>query len=99
MTTRNDIEIMEAQLNAKKAALKQKENNCNHKWRDPIEANIYKKSYTVPGDAPGTMGVDWRGDCFVPAKTTKRWSRECRLCGKVEYTFNTTKITTLSPKF
>ncbi len=74
--------------------------NCRHDWIVTPD-HIYHESYTIPGDAPGTMGVDWRGPCHVPASTEKRWKRECRICGKVEHTSatNTETVVNETPRF
>jgi hypothetical protein len=45
------------------------------------------------------MGGNWRGPCYVPAYTEKRWKRVCKKCGKVEYTQQTEKHTTETPKW
>jgi hypothetical protein len=66
--------------------LKIYESTCNHNWGETVYSPIYHEAYTVPGDPPGTMGVDWRGPVYVPAQTEERWKRECNNCGKVEYT-------------
>lgn len=62
------------------------ENRCRHDYTPPTYEPIHHEGYTFPGDPPGTMGVDWRGPVYVPSSTEKRWRRECKLCGKVEYT-------------
>jgi hypothetical protein len=66
--------------------LRQYEQDCSHNFTEPIYDPIYHKAYTIPGDPPGTMGVDWRGPCHVPAETIDRWRRECQKCGLVECT-------------
>ena len=60
--------------------------SCQHQYGPTIYDPIYTKAYTIPGDVPGTMGVDWRGPVDVPAHTEKRWKRDCGLCGEEEYT-------------
>jgi hypothetical protein len=72
---------------------------CRHEWTAPVADHIYREGYTIPGDPPGTMGVDWRGPCYVEPKTTHRWKRTCRLCGHVEHTSNTNKHVTETPDF
>lgn len=60
--------------------------DCDHKW-GPVEYTPdYQEAYTIPGDPPGTMGVDWQGPVYVPAKTTPKWSRRCLTCGCVQTT-------------
>jgi len=79
--------------------LRQLERDCQHQWSDPVYCPEYIPAYTIPGDPPGTMGVDWRGPVDVPAKTIKRWSRQCQLCGKKEVTENVKKDYTQKPRF
>lgn len=74
--------------NAKLARLKQ---SCNHKWGDIKYIPEHREGYTIPGDAPGTMGIDWRGPTYVPSSTTKKWSRTCTVCGYCETTTQTKK--------
>lgn len=76
------------------AELQRYEASCNHQWSETVYDPIYHKAYTIPGDPPGTMGVDWRGPCYVPAETIDRWKRECKRCGLVEYTEGETQTVT-----
>lgn len=73
--------------------------NCVHNWSKTVADHIYHEGYRIPGDPPGTMGVDWRGPMDVPSKTEKRWKRTCQTCGEVEYTTQTTKEVTEHPTF
>lgn len=75
------------------------EYQCGHSWGDPIPDHIYHEGYTCPGDAPGTMGVDFRGPCYVSPRTEKQWKRVCKKCGKVEYTKSIQTETVEKPKF
>lgn len=75
------------------------ERDCRHDWTKPEADNIYRESYTIPGDRPGTMGVDFRGPCYVPAETTYRWKRTCTICGKMEHTQRTKENVTHTPTF
>jgi len=59
---------------------------CQHKWGETRYTPEHKEAYTIPGDPPGTMGVDWRGPTDVPAKTTKKWTRQCESCGLTQTT-------------
>ena len=94
-----EIEADAEALKRKKEALSRIDRECQHVWGETIPDHIYHKAYTIPGDPPGTMGVDWRGDCHVPAKTEKRWKRVCKKCGKVEHTSRTTKKEVETPRF
>ncbi|MBR9703828.1 hypothetical protein GOV12_00315 [Candidatus Pacearchaeota archaeon] len=80
-------------------ALSNHVNSCRHNYSEPEFDPIYREAYTSPGDPPGTMGVDFRGPCHVPAKTTKRWKRECVECGDIQYTQKIHKTTLESPEF
>ena len=73
--------------------------SCNHRWGAVTPDHIYHKGYTIPGDPPGTMGVDWRGPCDVAAKTDFRWKRVCQECGEIQYTTRTTETITKTPTF
>lgn len=81
-----------AELESVRAAIQSKEVRCQHDWTNPVYDPIRHEAYTSPGDPPGTMGVDWRGPVHVPASTEKRWKRECRKCGKVEFTTRSVQL-------
>jgi hypothetical protein len=70
-----------------------------HQWGDTIYDPIREEAYTIPGDPPGTMGIDWRGPTPVPAKTTDRWSRTCNRCGRTETTTHFVPSGDRVPKF
>lgn len=88
-----DIESLEKELKAKKSALENAYRTCIHQWGETKYEPICTEGYTIPGDEPGTRGVDWRGPCYVPPKTTRRWKRSCIKCGFTKYTENTEKQT------
>jgi hypothetical protein len=69
--------------------LKALRRDCRHKWSAVVYDPIVTPAYTDPGDPPGTMGVDFRGPCYVPKHERARWKRVCSECGDVEYTFDT----------
>lgn len=73
--------------------------NCVHQWGKVEAAHIYTPGYTIPGDPPGTMGVDWRGPVDVPSKTEYRWKRVCSICGEIQYTSSTEDEVIKHPKF
>ncbi len=66
--------------------------NCKHQYGKPIYDPVHTEAYTIPGDPPGTMGVDWRGPVHVPAKTEEKWKRICGLCGHTQYTDKTKPV-------
>lgn len=72
---------------------------CKHKWSPVEAAHIYHPGYKIEGDPVGTMGIDWRGPCYVESRTEKRWKRTCEHCGEIQYTSETTKHVTEEPKF
>ncbi len=71
--------------NRKAKELAQAEAACPHDW-DTRYDPIHHKGYTVPGDPPGTMGVDWQPSRYIPAHDVDRWIRICKRCGKIEET-------------
>ena len=77
------------------------EQNCTHRWGVTRDVSEYIPAYTIPGDPPGTMGIDWRGPCHVDAKTIPKWERTCQNCGKVETTTRTNEevIVKKTPSF
>jgi len=86
---KKSITELEAELGRAKEELDRIQRTCDHDWDEQFTPK-YESSYTIPGDPPGTMGVDWRGPVHVPAKTTPMWTRICRKCDKKE---TTTSIT------
>jgi hypothetical protein len=86
-------ELTKAEIDLKKYVTK-----CNHNFETNYDP-VYTPAYTIPGDKPGTMGIDWQGPVYVPAKTQERWKRECEKCGLVEYTTETEDIIKKIPKW
>ena len=80
------IDTLKNQLSAAQNELAGIERNCRHEWNEPQYTPEYRPGYTEPGDTPGTMGIDWRGSCYVTAETIPKWTRTCRICGKTETT-------------
>ena len=81
-----------SRLEIQRSQLARLEKDCIHFWVDTKYIPDYTPGHTIDGDAPGTMGVDHRDSYFVPAKTTKKWSRKCTLCGVIQVTTSTKKI-------
>ncbi len=86
---REKVEKAKEEYDSAKQSLDNVVNSCSHQFGPTIPDHIYHPAYTIPGDPPGTMGVDRRGPCYVDAKTEKRWKRICDICGKEEYTTRT----------
>ena len=86
---RERIIQLELEISQDKEELAEIESRCSHSWGSTTYAPIEHKAYTIPGDKPGTMGVDFRPSMYVPASTQKRWKRVCNHCGKIEYTERT----------
>ena len=93
------IKRLRDELKAEEIALNLVDVSCDHVWEETKPDHIYHEGYTTPGDAPGTMGVDFRGPCHVPAKTEKRWRRRCAICWKEEYTTRVSKKSVDVPFF
>lgn len=89
---RERVERLRSALEEAQSQLTSFEKQCVHNWT-VLNKPIYDAGYTVPGDPPGTMGVDWCGPCYVEPKTTPRWIRTCNKCEKVEHTFASKKET------
>ena len=92
---RFNIKKLKADLEAAKRKLDRVERDCGHEgnWGKEEYTPEHRSGYTIPGDAPGTMGVDRRGPTHVPAETIKRWERKCSQCGKVQVTDSVNKAT------
>lgn len=96
---KGEIATMKSELARKEWRLRVIQERCPHAWEPTRYTPTVVEAHTTPGDAPGTMGIDWRGDVHVPRKETPRWTRVCRLCLKEETTTQE-KVTTLrEPQF
>ncbi len=94
-------EVERTKLAAARAldALTSRVHSCAHDWGNPTYNPIVTEAYTDPGDPPGTMGIDWRGPCYVPSTKRDRWTRQCSICGHIQETTNSTNRVTAIPKF
>jgi hypothetical protein len=86
----SELANAKGQLNALQEACRHR----GHVWGQVQYVPEHHPAYTIPGDPPGTMGVDRRGPCDVPSKTIPRWTRECSDCGLVQTTELTHKVQT-----
>ena len=96
---REEIKSLHECLDKANRSLLDMERSCFHVWQETEYCPEYVPAYTIPGDPPGTMGVDWQGPVHVSAKTIKRWRRVCQLCGKEEITEITKKTFNEQPVF
>jgi hypothetical protein len=92
-----EIRKMEYELNQRKRNLQEKQHICNHKW--PPEPKYDPETYR---DAVFSH-FEGHGSDPMPVynyytKQKDRWSRECKVCGKVEYTY-TKKAVKYEPDF
>ena len=85
-TLRREAEAAERKAKALREQLDAAQRACRHSWGEVRYVPEHHKGYTIPGDPPGTMGVDWRGPCEVPPTTTRRWERTCAACGLAQRT-------------
>lgn len=88
-----EIEQTRNALKSKESQLEHIQRSCQHQWGSVVYAPIHHEAYTVPGDEPGTMGVDFRGPCYVPSETIRQWKRTCSKCNLTQTTQYTKKQT------
>lgn len=96
---RNRIKNLRWELDRLESELHRAESSCRHVWPEPKYDPIRTEAYTIPADPVGTMGIDWRGESYVPATTKPRWTRTCPKCGKVETTEICTTVESKMPVF
>lgn len=96
---RQRVDILKADLQRAESDLALVVGSCRHTWGNVIADHVYHEAYEIPGDPPGTMGIDWRGPVWVDAKTDYRWKRVCSTCGEVQYTTRTKEEVTKTPTF
>ena len=85
-TLEREIKNLERQLGAVRYELNKVRNECDHRWGKVVYDPEITEAYTVPGDPPGTMGIDRRFPCHVPRQETPKWFRTCTRCGLVQKT-------------
>jgi len=84
---RLEIQDLIRQLNSKKATLENLENSCLHEWEEKFTPE-YRRGYHMPSDREQgiELGVDSRPAYDVPDRTIDKWTRTCKICGKVQET-------------
>ena len=105
MTPRQKIDELKREMDSLERAIQ----NCHHKFNDAIyDPSTVKEEYAT--EEYENHGVDhWPITAFRDKtkqltafrdKTKQRWSRECSICGKKEYTYKQEPvISTYKPKF
>ena len=94
-----EIIQLEADLRERKAALQGLQSRCPHVWGETRYTPEVHEGYQDQGDPVGTMGVDWRGPCWIPRQEIARWSRRCSECGLVQQTKRTRDEIKKIPEF
>jgi hypothetical protein len=80
-----EIDELERKLARKKDELAEIRRSCQHKASIEFTPE-YTVAYTLPGDPPGTMGIDWRGPTHGPSQTVRIWTWKCSECGLTQTT-------------
>jgi hypothetical protein len=96
---KREIKASRDQLDQKEKELDQLYRTCNHQWGETVYAPEHIEGYEIPGDEPGTMGVDFRGPVYVSPKTIRKWKRTCKICGLVQITERFSERETSVPVF
>ena len=96
MNYKNKIKFLEIELEQKKKIQQNLENNCQHDW---------EKTKSVPEEYKDAVfshfephGSDPEPIYNYVTKLKPRWSRTCKNCGKIEYTYEQIP-TVYEPKF
>lgn len=98
---RRELEDHKRAIENAKNSLEHIERTCNHKWPNAAE-QIKVKAYH---DVRDESRDEKRGSDFWPGSRSEMywkiaWRRVCSVCGKVEITTETQRISpTLTPKF
>lgn len=96
MNYKDDIERLKRELSEKERQQKTLERDCNHKWGDTqYDPEEYMEPAFSHFEGHGSDPVPRYN--YYPAKKD-RWSRECKKCGKKEYTYEKAP-TKYEPKF
>jgi hypothetical protein len=95
MNTQQQIEKLQNDLKQ----LQSNQANCNHDWKDAIyDPETVKEGYGSVQDGAGS-DPHWSYAGYRDVQKD-RWSRECKLCGKKEYTYTQAPVvTSYKPKF
>lgn len=95
MNTQQEIEKLQNELKS----LQAKQSNCKHEWNKPIyDPETVKEGYGMHSVAHGSdIYPEYTGYHDVQKD---RWSRECSICGKKEYSYKKEPVISgYEPKF
>lgn len=92
-----EVQTAERVLAQRKLDVEILERKCYHQWGEAKYNPIITPGGYDPGDAPGTMGVDFRGPHSWGSSEKPRWTRTCKVCGKTETTTQSQKVD--APRF
>lgn len=95
---RKEVEDLKYSLKRAESNLERAVQSCQHNFTEPKYDPIKTQGY-MAGDEPGTMGSDYIPKHWIEGTTTPRWTRECKICGKVEQTTQTNQVVTKTPRF
>jgi len=92
-----DIKKLEQQLKDAKINQANLEQNCNHQWSEvKYNPEKFREEY-LTGEYE-TQGVHMLPKSSFRDAYKQRWSRNCKKCGKTEYTYEQ-KAVKYEPKF
>jgi len=89
MNTQEEINQLQEKINS----LKEKIRNCKHDFKDPIyDPETVQEGYGSVQDGAGS-DPHWSYAGYRDVQKD-RWSRECKLCGTKQYTYEQRPIKT-----
>jgi hypothetical protein len=89
---RREIKRLEREMGQTQDRLARVESQCQHQWGAPVSNPIHTPGRTIPrqegfGSHPPVP------EFHISGGSTPRWTRTCRVCGKVEHTTSSTERT------
>lgn len=100
---RHEIRRLESDLASAKSRLARLEASCRHDWTDPEYTPDIREGYMTQSlmghftrNTDGTINAP---EVYVPHEEKPKWTRTCRICGKVETTTKTNVREVRTPSF
>ena len=80
--------------------LQREQNSCKHDFKEPIwdPEDGFRQEIRI-GDFSQSHGSDYYPAFDMVPTKKDRWSRDCRICGKKEYTYENVQAVKGGPKF